>query len=271
MSDRDTLSPLDVTVVTEGAMAASVGEHARHRIAAATEHLPAHIGSVRVRLTRHGTGCPAPVTAQVNLAVNGRLVRAQVWARTGREAVDLLDLRLRHVLERWAWRWSLASRHTAGPAHPWRHDPVTAIRPRSFQEPHRRQAAVHRKAVCLAKETIDGAAFHMDVADYDFHLFVEAGSRQDSVIYHAGPTGYRVAQAHPSVPGDLAHATLPVTMADRRAPVLTVDQAAHRLECSERPFVFFVHTDSGRGNVLYRRYDGDFGLLTPVIDKHPNG
>jgi hypothetical protein len=204
------------------------------------------------------------VTAQVNLRINGRPVRAQVWARTGREAVDLLELRLRHVLERWARRWSLASRQSAGPAHPWRHDPVTAVRPRPLPGPHRYQVAVHRKAVHLARKTIDGAAFDMDVADYDFHLFIEPGSGQDSVIYHAGPTGYRVAQANPAVPGGLAHSTLPFTMGDRPAPTLTVDQAAHQLECSERPFVFFVDTDSGRGSVLYRRYDGDFGLLTPA-------
>ena len=84
MPNSDTLSPLDVVVVTEGTMAASTSEYAQQRIAAATASLPARVGSARVRLTRHVDGSPAPVTAQVNLDIGGRLVRAQVAARTER-------------------------------------------------------------------------------------------------------------------------------------------------------------------------------------------
>ena len=32
---------------------------------------------------------------------------------------------------------------------------------------------------------------------YDFHLFTEAGTGQDSVLYRSGPTGYRLAQLVP--------------------------------------------------------------------------
>ena len=84
MPNSDTLSPLDVVVVTEGTMAASTSEYAQQRIAAATASLPARVGSARVRLTRHVDGSPAPVTAQVNLDIGGRLALdlegTTVWA-----------------------------------------------------------------------------------------------------------------------------------------------------------------------------------------------
>ena len=80
--------------------------------------LPARVDSARVRLTRHGPDSPVPITAQVNLDVNGRLVRAQVAAHTEREAVDLLEARLRHVLRRWSQRWSLTGESAGQPQRP---------------------------------------------------------------------------------------------------------------------------------------------------------
>ncbi|MBO1414556.1 sigma 54 modulation/S30EA ribosomal C-terminal domain-containing protein, partial [Streptomyces sp. FH025] len=32
----------------------------------------------------------------------------------------------------------------------------------------------------------------------------------------------------------------------------------------DQPFVFYTDTSTGRGNVLYRRYDGHYGLITPA-------
>ena len=37
----------------------------------------------------------------------------------------------------------------------------------------------------------------MDLIDYEFHLFTEKSSGVTSVIYRAGPTGYRLAQVAP--------------------------------------------------------------------------
>jgi Sigma 54 modulation/S30EA ribosomal protein C terminus len=35
------------------------------------------------------------------------------------------------------------------------------------------------------------------------------------------------------------------------------------LEASGQPFLFFVDAETGRGNVLYHRYDGHYGLIVP--------
>jgi Sigma 54 modulation/S30EA ribosomal protein C terminus len=49
-----------------------------------------------------------------------------------------------------------------------------------------------------------------------------------------------------------------------RARRLTLPAALGVLDHSDAPFVFFANTDTGRGNVLYRRHDGHYGLITPA-------
>ncbi|KAB2965546.1 MAG: ribosome-associated translation inhibitor RaiA [Thermoanaerobaculia bacterium] len=44
---------------------------------------------------------------------------------------------------------------------------------------------------------------------------------------------------------------------------MTLDEAARRLEGSRNDFVVFVDTESARVNVLYRRRDEHFGLISP--------
>jgi hypothetical protein len=43
-----------------------------------------------------------------------------------------------------------------------------------------------------------------------------------------------------------------------------VQQATQRLDDGGEPFVFFANAMTGRGNVVYRRYDGNYGLITPA-------
>jgi Sigma 54 modulation/S30EA ribosomal protein C terminus len=40
--------------------------------------------------------------------------------------------------------------------------------------------------------------------------------------------------------------------------------AAIRLEAAGQPFLFFVNAETGRGNLIYHRYDGHYGLIAPV-------
>jgi hypothetical protein len=54
-----------------------------------------------------------------------------------------------------------------------------------------------------------------------------------------------------------------LAVAECPAPVLEVDEAIERIGASGERFVFFENAASGRGNVIYRRYDGHYGLLTP--------
>jgi hypothetical protein len=50
----------------------------------------------------------------------------------------------------------------------------------------------------------------------------------------------------------------------RKVPVLDVGEAATWLADGWVPFMFFTNRDSGRGNLLYRRYDGNVTLVRPA-------
>jgi ribosome hibernation promoting factor len=44
---------------------------------------------------------------------------------------------------------------------------------------------------------------------------------------------------------------------------MTLDEAALKLETAKNDFIVFRDADHGRINVLYKRRDGDYGLVTP--------
>lgn len=219
-----------------------------------------------VRLSEHGDPAVARrVVAQANLDVDGRLVRAQVEGVTAREAVDRLEARLRHRLERTAEHWE--SRRGATPRggpHEWRHQSEPTHRPNYFPRPESERRIMRHKSFSVPTCTVDEAAFEMELLDYDFHLFTEKGTRQDSVLYRGGPAEYRVAQVNPQDVDDLEPFELPLTVSPAPAPRLTVEQAIERIGLLGLPFLFFVDTARERGSVLYHRYDGHYGLITPA-------
>ena len=50
-------------------------------------------------------------------------------------------------------------------------------------------------------------------------------------------------------------------------PLIGVAEAAQRLASSGGRYLVFVGCATGRGNVIYRRYDGHYGRITPVADE----
>jgi hypothetical protein len=210
------------------------------------------VRGVRVRLGAHRD--PAvhfPVVAQGNIDLADGLVRAQVNAATGREAILLLEARLRYQLDRAV---PGASRFRRLPLpHPW-----VAPYPRPPQT--RRIARV--KVVHPAVLGVDQAVGVMERRDYGFHLFVETGNGQGSVVYRAGTAKYRLAQVVPG-PELLAPYSVALSCFDRPVPRLGTAEAADRLGLSEVAFLFFFDLDRRGGAVLYRRYDGHYGLICP--------
>ncbi|MHA6794532.1 sigma 54 modulation/S30EA ribosomal C-terminal domain-containing protein [Pseudonocardia bannensis] len=221
----------------------------RRKIVALLRLVPEPVPGVRIRLTRltDPTVTP-PVIAQANVDLGDRILRVQVTADTAGEAADLLAARLRPRLERAAARHSprrRAAEPSAGAAAPAGTAPV-----------------LRRKSYTLARRTVDEALAEMDELDYDFHLFTEVGSGQDCVLYHdvAGP---RLAQLHPQ-PDRIAPHIAAVSVSSHPAPVLSLEQASHRLALSGLPFLFYRDRETDRGHLLYRRYDGNCGVVTPA-------
>jgi len=257
--------PVPLTVVTRGEVSGDAVDYARERVGHLTKLVDEPILFARVKLDMAADPARTrPAIAQAFLDVNGQPVRAHVAAHDLHEAVDLLQRRLHDKLEHKAQHLEALRRHTPGRAEPgeWRHGDLAPTRPEFFDRPADDRQLVRHKAFVPAEQDRDEAAFDMDQLDYDFYLFHDLDSREDSMLERLPSGGYRVRRlrALPSLPSpsDVYEFTEDTTSAAE----LSVDEAIERLKVGGEPFVFFASAVTGRGAVAYRRYDGHYGLIT---------
>jgi len=261
---------LQIQTHSQGAVPDDAMELAATRLRAVLRFASEPVLFARVKLTMAAD--PAvefPAVAQANVDLNGRPVRAQATAATLRDAIEMLCDKLRAQLERAARNWARLRGGTPTgkawePPEPgeWRHESVPSPRLPYFPRPADERAVVRHKSYGLARMTPDEAIADMELLDYDFHLFTERATGQDSVVYRAGD-GYRLAQVRPER-GGLGALPAGIGVSEVPPPRLDLDGAESRLEAFGQPFLFFVNERSGRGNLIYHRYDGDYGLITPA-------
>lgn len=238
----------DIEVLTRGNIPVAAVDEAATKVRGLARYTRRPITQARVRLTRLPDPAVAnPVVAQGNLYLDGRLARARVAATTAHEAVDLLQARLRRRLARLAQHWSP---RRGGPPGNDPHPPADRI-------------IVRHEAYAHGRATPDEAVSDMDLMGYDFHLFTDDRTGHDAIVYRAGPTGYRLAELVPAPPPRPVPAA-PLTISRRPVPRLHLPQAVALLEATGWPFLFYAIPATGRGRVLYRRHDGDYGLVTPA-------
>lgn len=257
-------SVIDVEVTTHGEFPGAAS-YARAKIGELGRLAHRPVLHAHVKLTQHrDPAVERPVIAQANLDVDGRFVRAQVEGVTAHEAVDRLEARLRHRLERIAEHWE--SRRGSLPVaevHEWRHDSEPAHRPGYFPRPADERRIIRRKSFAMEPCTVDEAVGEMELLDYDFHLFTEKGTNTAGVLYRGGPTGYRLALVAPDLKDGVSPFERQVSVSDQPAPCLTEAEAAERMGLLGLPFLFFIDAAHGCASVLYHRYDGHYGLITP--------
>lgn len=216
-------------------------DYLRRRLHEALAHAPVPVLVVHATATRHNDPAVADkISVSANIDLNGKAIHVDVDAATVAEAVDHLHDTVRRVLDK-AFRPRTARRDVA------RHEERVAVRDREIVRHH----TFSRAAVPVAD-----AINELEALDYRFHLFTEAGTSQDCLLYRT-PAGYRLAQlgAKPvAAPG--------ISLSPQHAPRLNLGEAQERLELDGRPFLFFADRETGRGAVLYHRLDGHFGLVT---------
>jgi len=183
-----------------------------------------------------------PARLEVGLDVDGVPVRAHIAADSIREGADLLQGRLgRRLVQlqdraRARHRWAEAVRAAGAPG-------AQAPRPQSRRhDPAEPSEIFRRKTFAAHPLTPDEAAYEMDLLDHDFYLYTDKETGSEAVAYRS--------------PG---HHDVLLTPA-----ALSEDQAKEHLDLGGEPFVFFQAPDDARGRVLYRRFDGGYGLITPV-------
>jgi hypothetical protein len=225
---------------------------ARH-IAFCLQTLPANSAKARVRLTSlPSKTLTRPALAQARLEVDGEHIRAQLAA----PSINVASQRLSERLE-----LQLAQFRGAPRPRPWP-DRGESLRPEPVPIEAGRREIVRRKVCLLDEITPQQAAHAMDLRDYDFHLFIDSQSGQDSVVFRVGPTGYRLTRLE-GLPPLTSGGVVPITIDVYPVPAGTPEQIAARLDETEMDHRFFLDTTTNRGAVLYRRYDGHYGLLSP--------
>jgi hypothetical protein len=246
---RTEIDVLDLPAVRLSAGGGFTGDekaYARQVIARALTDAEHPAEDARIRLTRHRG--PEPfVVVQANVTVAERLVRAQSSAPTAAGAAGHAAARLSHrlsLLDRWLTGTRAGQPGIAGtPRAPL--PPALPARPRPWP-PATGRGLVRSKLVPLAVQPPEAAALTMTLRDYDFHLFADDDTGAESLVHRSGSGGYGV------LLGDA-----------RRA--LPLPEAVECLNASlARPYLFFADPGTGRGRVLYRRYDGHLGLIAPA-------
>lgn len=242
---------LHIDVATRGDVSEFDTAYARRKVAAALASTREPVLGVRIVLefkVNPALACPA--LAKASADVNGHPIRAHVAAPTVREAVDLVERRLRRAAD-------LLGDRIEGSYH----DPVDvarpdgrAARPGYMTRPASERVIVRRKNYDADAIVVEEAVVEMLVRDYDFFLFTDADSGADAIVYRTDDGVLRFASVAPPEKGgggDVAR--------DGQAPELTDGAARRRLDATGEPFCFY--RVAGRGRVLYMRFDGDYGVI----------
>lgn len=262
--ERGAQAPIQVS--TDGAITEDERTYALRKLEKVLDDLERPVLHAQLRLYRAAD--PArerPVLARATVDVDGEPVRAHVAGQTAQEAVDLLEARLRDRLDRVEEQLrTLRRRSPTSPPGEWRHGDLPAPRPPFFPRPVEEREIVRHKTFSPEEATVDEAIYDMEAMDLDFLLFVDLATGDDSLVHRLPGGAYGVVHlngggAEPSPPSAAA-----VEVDPRPAPDLSVQEARERLDAGGEPWVFFRDTGTGRCHVLYRRYDGHYGLITPA-------
>jgi ribosome-associated translation inhibitor RaiA len=255
-----TAQRVEPRIVVRGDVAPDMVDYARTKVMDVASATSVPVLAVDVRLDHHDD--PArerPEHVEFSLDLDGVPVRAHDSAPTMGEAIDAAVARLRATVEATTERpQSVQFRHRGRES--WRHGDRPDDRPAFFPRPVEDREIVRRKTFAARPESIEDALFDLERLDHDFFLFVHEDSGHEAVVSRADG-GYEISQVV-ATPDAIAGTEVPLHVGT--APARMSERTARGvLDGTDARFVFFVDATTGRGNVVYRRYDGDYGLIVP--------
>ena len=255
MSVSEEQAPVEVTL--RGEVGDSAGRYAQEKVEQALSVARPRVLHAHVVLDhRHDPAVQRPARAAATVDVEGTTLRAHATAPTMGEAVDELEDRLRRRLVQLQDRTRTRHRWTGvATGHEWRHGDQPRKPVPYYPRPEESREVVRHKSFAAAPMTIDEAAFDMDLLDHDFYLFTDVESGESALVHRLPDGGY-------GVKGGATEESVAEVTHEPSPPTLTDAEARIRLETDGEPFVFYLDTESGQGRVLYRRYDGHYGLIT---------
>lgn len=258
-------APVSIDVVNRSGVPKSAVEYAEERLTHVIDTIPESVVGARVKLTLSPNPrgiVPAHVEATLELDKKGP-IRVHAAAPSITEAVDQALSKFSTKLESTRDRFRHNPEWVVPEKNSWRHanrpSPALPYFDRAFEE----REIVRHKTVAPAQMTMEEAAWDADLMAFDFFLFEEISTGHDCllertddsyVIHGVGIGGLTVDSAM----GDLL-------LAENDPPKHRLSNAVEILDGTGIPFHFFINEATGRGNVLYRRLDGHYGLVTPRV------
>ena len=231
-----------VRVTTRGRVPEGTVRYAEDKIGHVRDYTTEPVLSTEVVLTVAAD--PArerPALVEASIEYDATQVRAQASADDLAAAVDLVADRLRNAVVHHQDR--VQTRHrwlAARTEHEWRHGTLPSEQLSHFRRPPEEREVVRRKTFALEPMTLDEAAFDMDMLGHDFYLFTDLAG--DDVLVRRDASGQPERYDGP-------------------VPELDQDEAKAHLDLAGEPYVFYRDRQTGRGRVLYLRYDGHYGLI----------
>lgn len=260
------LEPGAISMSTRGSVAQDAADYAREKVAAVASVVSEPVIYAEIELIEDGPARDRPAEAEATLDVNGQPVRAHVAGVNMFQAVDLLVDVLTRRLRRYQERKHREGRerYQTGEATDgeWRRGNLPTDRPQFFDRAYDERELVRTKSFGAIPTMIDEAVLDLELLGHDFHLFNEASTGMDAVVFYKGGGTSLGLQRMPDAGDELSEPSAAEVEVVAPAPTLTRDEAIERLEASKERFVFFVDESTGRGAVIYHRYDGHWGLIT---------
>jgi ribosome-associated translation inhibitor RaiA len=253
-----------VVYETVGSVPSSARAEAEEMMAKLIEFAPRPVRFTKVRVRNDEERDPDQyAVVEGKMDVSGAVVRAQAAGPTAIDALRIVGNRLERRLTRLAGKRQRATkRPPSTPSGEWRQGDFPSDRPGFYDRPPEDRMLVRRKTYSPDDQlSVSEAIFDLDVLDHRFFLFTDEADEAATIVYEEND-GVTLRKIDGSRPDDTR--LRPEVRVNRTpAPWISVADAVSRLNRSDLPFVFFRDADSRSASVLYRRYDGHYGLVVP--------
>jgi ribosomal subunit interface protein len=257
------MSPINVQVTARGEVSDHARDVAREKLGALESFVKGPILGARVVLTQEANpriATPSRADAEVDL--QGRIVRARAAAPTMPAAVDEVAERLQRHLRRYVDRLVARQREPAQrPIGEWSHRSWFPARPPTFERPAAEREIIRRKTFEFGPMSVDEAADALEDLDHDFFLFHDAETDADAVVYWRDDSLLALIEPRWAASTDDRG---PVREQSRFSSPIELQVAVEAMNAAGHRFLFFEDAATGRGTVIYRRYDGHYGLIEPA-------
>jgi ribosome-associated translation inhibitor RaiA len=255
---------MHVDVTVRGPVAADLARQAAEKVGALERFVKGPVMGARVVLTQEENArIELPARAEGQILLAGRPVRARVAAAGMSAAVDELAERLQGRLRDHVDRLMTGQRARAE-AEPgeWHHAAWAPAPPPIARRPPGERRLVRRKTFALEPMSALEAAADLAALDHTFYLYRDADTGADAVLYRRDDG--RLAVIAPADAAEPGGPEGPVREPSRYSEPLELSAALAEMDALNHRFLYFTDAATGRGSVLYLRFDGHYGLIEPA-------